>query len=234
MALPKIEVERKPMPKAFTGTYSEEWMIANNVEAAKSAQIIVPLILSFVHPQSIVDVGCSYGTWLYSFMEHGIYDVLGIDNQHINKERLKIPESNFLAHDLTKEIKIGRQFDLVISLEVAEHLPPENAENFVKFLTQLGPIIYFSAAIPRQVGLNHVNGQWPDFWSGLFRKRGFVTIDCIRKIIWDNKDVGFWYKQNSLFFVKEFVLTQNPVLKIEYENTALSQLNIIHPDCPMI
>ena len=52
---------------------------------------------------------------------------------------------------------MDRKFDLVVSLEVAEHLPSECAETFVDSLTGLGPIVLFSAAIPHQGGTNHAN-----------------------------------------------------------------------------
>ena len=55
-------------------------------------------------------------------------------------------------------------FDLVVSLEVAEHLPKECADIFVDSLVRLGPIILFSAAIPQAGGTCHINEQWPEYW----------------------------------------------------------------------
>jgi hypothetical protein len=63
-----------------------------------------------------------------------------------------------------------RTFDLAICLEVAEHLPPEAAEGFIDSLTRLAPVVLFSAAITFQVGNQHLNGQWPDYWATLFRR----------------------------------------------------------------
>jgi 2-polyprenyl-3-methyl-5-hydroxy-6-metoxy-1,4-benzoquinol methylase len=36
---------------------------------------------------------------------------------------LEIPEANFLVLDLSQPLPVEQQFDLVVSLEVAEHLP---------------------------------------------------------------------------------------------------------------
>ena len=70
---------------------------------------------------------------------------------------------------------MNRKFDLVLSLEVAEHLPSECAEAFVESLVNLGPVILFSAAIPYQGGENHVNEQWPEYWVGVLSGEGICS-----------------------------------------------------------
>ena len=63
--------------------------------------------------------------------------------------------------DLAQPLQIDRRFDLALSLEVAEHLPPECGSEFVQTLTDLSSVILFSAAIPFQGGTDHLNEQWP-------------------------------------------------------------------------
>ena len=94
---------------------------------------------------------------------------------------LEIADVRFLAFYLKRAIEIDREFDLVVSLEVAEHLPEECAKIFIKSLTKLGPVILFSAAIPFQGWTNHLNEQWPDYWANYFKDNGYEAIDCIRK-----------------------------------------------------
>ena len=65
---------------------------------------------------------------------------------------------------------LERKFDLAISLEVAEHLKSSSSEDFVQSLTTLAPMILFSAAIPHQGGLHHINEQWLEYWGDLFNK----------------------------------------------------------------
>jgi hypothetical protein len=121
------------------------------------------------------------------------------------------------------------KFDLVLSLDVAEHIPPQCAETFVNSLINLGPIIVFSAAIPFQGGVNHVNEQWPEYWAKKFQERGYIAIDCIRKKIWKSEKVEWWYAQNILVFARNDCLEDHPALKQEFENTFSSQLSIVHP-----
>ena len=101
---------------------------------------------------------------------------------------------------------MDREFDLVPSLEVAEHLPKPCAEEFVDSLTRLGSSILFSAAIPLQGGKHHLNEQWPAYWARYFQERGYVAIDCIRDKIWQDDNVEFWYARNILIFVRKKAL----------------------------
>jgi len=134
-----------------------------------------------------------------------------------------------MPYDLRKPFQEEKKFDLVISLEVAEHLPRECSGVFIESLTRLGPVIIFSAAIPFQGGTDHVNEQWPDYWARRFNEKDFMAVDCIRKKIWQNDNVFYWYAQNILMYVKRDYLEVHPELREEFEKTNLSQLSIVHP-----
>jgi SAM-dependent methyltransferase len=195
----------------------------------RSAREIIPHILELVQPRSVIDVGCGTGTWLSVCKEFGIEEIFGVDGDYVDEKTLKIPKERFSSFDLRKPFRLSRQFDLVLSLEVAEHLPPESASTFIDSLTGHGRVILFSAAIPHQGGMQHINEQWPEYWMKFFQHRGYVVIDCIRKRIWQNPNVESWYAQNVLMFVEKDYLDSHPLLKREFENTAISQLSVVHP-----
>jgi len=44
-----------------------------------------------------------------------------------------------------------------MSLELAEHLPPNTEHDLVLYLTSLSDRILFSAAVPKYGGVGHVN-----------------------------------------------------------------------------
>lgn len=179
---------------AFYATYSGESMA--------SAREILQITKELVSPRSVVDVGCGIGTWLRVWMELGAEEVLGIDGSYVRPETLLIPVDRFQALDLTGPQPVGKRFDLVESLEVAEHLPESAAKNFVSFLCSLGPIILFSAAIPYQGGTHHVNEQWPEYWAALFAEHDYVALDLIRERVWDNERVAYYYAQNAFIFAQ--------------------------------
>lgn len=191
---------------------------------------VVPIVLELIRPSSVVDVGCGLGEWLVAFQECGVDDIFGIDGEYVDRSILHIPQEKFKVVDINKPFILGRTYDLAVCLEVAEHLEPENASNFVASLTRLAPVILFSAAIPLQGGTHHVNEQWPEYWVHLFKESGFVPVDAIRKRIWSNPDVKVWYRQNTMLFCKAEVLAGNIVLDREFRNTSQSMLSVVHPD----
>jgi SAM-dependent methyltransferase len=209
--------------------YTDEYYDSLQEGARRSARVVVPLLLRLVQPRQVVDVGCGRGTWLAVFREHGIEDVWGIDGDHVDRERLEIPRERFLPRDLTRPLRLGRSFDLAVSLEVAEHLPADCAAAFVNSLADLAPLVLFSAAIPFQGGQNHVNEQWPAYWAKLFAAREYVPVDCLRRRIWDDARVEWWYAQNMLLFAERGHLEARPLLRQEYELAGGTVPALVHP-----
>ena len=195
----------------------------------RSAHAVVPIVLQLVEPKAVVDVGCGDGTWLAVFRELGVSDTVGLDGDYVDRRRLQIPEDQFRATDLSSQFGLPRTFDLAVSLEVAEHLPPQSAEGFVDSIVRLAPVVLFSAAIPFQSGTQHLNEQWPDYWAALFRRHDYVPIDCIRDKIWDNDDVEWWYAQNCFLFANTSFLKHNEALRTAFEATNPRQLSLVHP-----
>jgi SAM-dependent methyltransferase len=208
--------------------YSNTFFAGQRQSSLASARVIVPIALELVEPRSVVDVGCGVGTWLAAFAEHGLADFVGVDGHYVERSQLAIPPDCFIAHDLTKPLDLGRTFDLALSLEVGEHLPAATAETFVDSLTRLAPVVLFSAAVPGQGGVQHVNEQWPEYWARLFAKRGFVAVDAVRPRVWHLEDVDFWYAQNTVLFARRTALCAHPRLESELDIRG-ELMSIVHP-----
>lgn len=200
------------------------------LKSEPSAEQIAPLLIKYFSPKSVVDIGCGLGSWLSVFRQHSI-DILGVDQpQYINLEYLSIPAECFQAHDLTQPLKLAHQFDLTLCLEVAEHLPESAADTLIQSLVHLSDIVVFSAAIPHQGGIHHVNEQWANYWVQRFAQHQYQVVDCIRPIIWNNDQVAMWYRQNLLVFIKQELLEQNEhYLQLKTQH-AHQPLNLVHPE----
>ena len=86
----------------------------------RSATVMVPLVLDFLSVRSVCDVGCGVGAWLRCWRESGVEDILGIDGDYVERDQLMIPPKRFRSADLCQPIRCERNFDLAMSLEVAE------------------------------------------------------------------------------------------------------------------
>ena len=165
-----------------------------------SARTVAPLLLAEMKIDSLLDVGAGHGAWASEWMAAGVADVMAVDGDYVKPDQLVIPAANFRAADLSLPPDLGRRFDLVQSLEVAEHLPQAKAAPFVETLARHGDVVLFSAAVPHQGGEHHVNEQPPEYWRQLFARQGYAAFDFLRPRLADQKQVKGWYKFNSYLY----------------------------------
>lgn len=154
--------------------------------------------------ESVLDVGCGEGWW-----GKAISDVTGAEPFFIDNDGYDSPnrvrDGYWFKHDFSSipfnPFKLGRKFDLAICLEMAEHLPYENSDGLVEWLTECSDQILWSAAIPGQGGYEHINEQWPNFWVHKFNDLGYRAF-YIGPLFWNHDEVEPWYKQNLFQFVR--------------------------------
>jgi len=161
--------------------------------SASSADTIVPIVLSLFPISSVVDVDCGVGTWLQALSKRRLRDLLGVDGSNVPLGMLHIPREDFRGADLLELTAVGRRFDLACSLEVAEHLPKHCAALFVALLTDVAPVVVFSAAVPHQGGNRHINEQWQSYWMELIAARGDEAFDSVRPLVYGNSSGDWWY-----------------------------------------
>ncbi|MDQ6888073.1 MAG: class I SAM-dependent methyltransferase [Gemmatimonadota bacterium] len=214
---------------AAGGVYNREFFTGSERASLDSARVIVPIIADLVRPVSVVDVGCGEGLWLTVFQECGATDILGLDGSFLDEDLLKIPRERFRPTDLRLPLDVGRRFDLAVSVEVAEHLPESRAASFVADLTSLAPIVLFSAAIPHQGGVAHLNERWQDYWAERFAAHDYVPIDCVRARVWSDRRVAWYYAQNLILYGRRDLVASDASLDAEYQRSRSWPLRIVHP-----
>lgn len=170
--------------------------------SVRSAAAVIPVIRSLARIESVLDVGCGRGVWLAEWERHGVRDVAGADGSYVDRASLSIPPERFAAVDLSQPIDLGRRFDLVQCLEVAEHLPDACADTLVDSIVRHGSLVLFSAATPGQGGEHHVNEQSYDYWRGKFAARGYSLFDAVRPLIEGDRRIELWYRLNTLLFAE--------------------------------
>ena len=200
---PDSRVRGTVEPQDLDAMYDPIFYRQRSEGSYRSATLVVEYLFSLFRPASAIDLGCGTGGWLRALRERGVDDVVGVDGHHIRPQDAGLDPDRFRPHDLRLPFSIDRRFDLAISTEVAEHLPEASAVSFVESLTRLAPVVLFSAAIPGQPGINHINCHWPSYWADLFGRFGFDAFDCIRPVFWDDERVDWWYRQNLVVYAND-------------------------------
>lgn len=193
-----------------------------------SARFILPLLFEHYRPRSILDVGCGLGTWLDVARELGVADFLGVDGDWLDRKLVRVPQDRVRNLDLETAFDLGRRFDLVMNIEVAEHLSAAAADGFVASLVRHADVVLFAAAIPYQGGHHHVNEQFPAYWIAKFAGHGYVPLDFLRPQLWDKDEVLLWLRQNLLVFAKRSLTEAGAAFAgIPAGNGVFS---VVHPD----
>ena len=152
-------------------------------EMSRSAAVIAKSLFLEFSPKRAIDVGCGSGGLLAELAAHGVA-CSGLDYSQAAIDlctKRGIPARRF---DLESDEQFSEFADVVISTEVAEHLPPAFADRYVDLLCRISPIVVLTAAAPDgTTGTDHVNEQPNEYWIAKFESRGF-RYDEMRSMEW--------------------------------------------------
>jgi SAM-dependent methyltransferase len=210
--------------------YKNDFYSSRHNLTLSSAREIVKSFRKIYKPRSVVDVGCGVGTFLNVWKKNGCVKVMGIDSENVPEKYLRLQRNEFLVMNLENSSEIEGKYDLAMSVEVAEHLTSRAGRILVKNLCALSDVVLFSAAIPRQGGVNHVNERWQSYWQKLFSRESYVCIDFLRPQIWNNKKIFYWYRQNILVYLRKNSKIFNEVSDKVNFYISSSIIDIVHPE----
>jgi glycosyltransferase involved in cell wall biosynthesis len=119
---------------------------------------------------TVADFGCGPGTYVRALRELGI-NTTGYDSD----SRVKNKEAANLIHADILDLTLPQPVDLIMCLELGEHIEEEKADALVasiaRNLKQNG-LVFWSAAAPGQGGQGHINCQHKDYWIAKFHRHG--------------------------------------------------------------
>jgi hypothetical protein len=218
------------MTNNLSGYYNESFYDYNISRSLRSAQIFLQHLSGYIKPSSIIDIGCGRGTWLKAAEDLGARELVGLDGIW-NDGKLLSSSIKFTPVDLEKleSSKASGLYDLAISLEVAEHLGEEYADNFVSYICSTSDLVLFAAASKYQGGTNHLNEQFPSYWAQLFQKRDFYPLDLFRPKFWGNNQVEACYRQNTFLYIRKNSNVEQQYFSNE-QKVDREFMDCIHPD----
>jgi cyclopropane fatty-acyl-phospholipid synthase-like methyltransferase len=155
-------------------------------------------LLSITNPKKILDLGSGRGHTSKWFRDRGL-DVCSVDGLLENVVQAIVPTE---LHDLTLGSFV-RPVDLVICVEVVEHIEEKFLENLLASLAN-GEYIFMTHAIPGQDGYHHVNCQESEYWIKHLENKNFQLLERESTILRNlaSEDNAKWLAQNGMLFQK--------------------------------
>lgn len=132
-------------------------------------------IVQIYNPKTVLDAGCALGYLVAALRDRNV-EAYGIDISsfaidNVREDIRDYCKQQSITEDLPKDFP--NRFDLVITIEVLEHLFPEDAELAIKKLCSYSDTIIFSSTPDDIEDPTHVNVQRIEYWSRLFAKNKF-------------------------------------------------------------
>lgn len=142
----------------------------------------------FKSSSRVLGVGCGYSGLLPYFLGEGL-EYTGLDiSEYIIKEMGEVyPSVKFTRHDIQEPLLGLGQFDLIVALEVLEHVP-NIASGLINIANLLAPGGLFLATVPNprsRIPLTdwrrdstHVTILPKEDWASHFKKSGFTKVEA--------------------------------------------------------
>lgn len=151
--------------------------------------------------ESICDLGCGPGDFLRELQNER--DVCGVDFSVGAAQVLKIDPSKYVEADLTKPLPFQRHYDVVMSLEVWEHLHPEFEKQYLDNIDSLTPDhLIISCAAPKQWGRHHYNPRDAQEVIDIMTARGYTLDPELTAQFKKIRYLASFYRRNTFVFHK--------------------------------
>jgi SAM-dependent methyltransferase len=124
-----------------------------------------------INPQSVLDAGCAMGFLVEALRMRGV-EAWGVDISQYAIERVAQECRQFCWQASITE-PFHRNYDLIICIEVLEHLPRAEAEKAVRNLCNHSDDILFSSTPLDYKEVTHFNVQPPEYWGEAFARQSF-------------------------------------------------------------
>lgn len=175
MANPSSPDERTPVgDRSFDADYyrhccgkpyarTDEWLAIFDEMARR--------IVTDIAPRRVLDAGCALGLLVETLRGRGV-EAFGLDVSSYAIEHVHEPVRRFCRHGSIVE-EIGDRYDLILCIEVLEHVPARDADAAVANLCRHTDDVLFSSSPIDFREPTHVNVRPPEYWAERFAAEGF-------------------------------------------------------------
>lgn len=129
-------------------------------------------IVRDLRPTTVLDAGCAMGFLVEALRERGV-EAWGIDvSEHAISQVHESVAEYCEVGTLTEPL--SRRYDLIVTVEVLEHIPPAEANAAVANLCAATDRLLLSTTPDDYGEATHLNVQAPELWSAMLAQNGFL------------------------------------------------------------
>ncbi len=130
-------------------------------------------IVSDIKPTTALDAGCAMGFLVEGLRKHGV-DAWGIDISEYAIQKVHPEFQPYCQVSSILEPFPQAHYDLIVCIEVLEHLQPAEASKAIANLCKHSDDILFSSTPYDYQEATHFNVQPPEYWAEAFARHGFL------------------------------------------------------------
>ena len=174
------------------------WTLEEAKKRHRFDENLAKAIYAMYSPSSIADLGCGTGAYCRFFNESGCKIVHGYEGtKDISQIGLY---KDIMVLDLTKKRYSDLKYDLVICLEVGEHIPKKYEDVMIWNICQfVDKYLILSWAIPKQGGLGHFNEQPNDHVIEKLAEKG-LFLDADKSNLLRENSTLKWFKSTVMAY----------------------------------
>ena len=165
---------------------------------AKIAQKIVDTF----QPKTVLDAGCALGYLVAALRDLGV-EAYGVDISEYAISHVREDIRMYCAvGSLSKPLpaSLPQNYDLVVTIEVLEHLSAEDGAAAIRNLCQLSDRVLFSSTPDDFDDVTHINVQQREYWSVLFAREKFYD-DIFCRPTWISPQAVLYRKNRDILDV---------------------------------
>lgn len=202
------------MNEIYNKEYYDQYILGNKRVAYNSCNDLIVFmkhvamcIVNDFHPRTVLDAGCATGHLVAALRDLGV-EAYGIDISEYAISQIRDDIKPYChVHSLANSNwpdALPTNYDLIVSIEVLEHLYAEDGKKAISSLCNKTDAILFSSTPNDFEDRTHVNVQQREYWAGIFADNGFYD-----KVFYDASYVSpqallFSKTEDSLSVIKEY------------------------------
>jgi len=159
--------------KKMKELYGEDYWKNKNFE--NKYYVLATQICEFLHPENVLDYGCGKGFFVHSF------NYLGVKCKGYDISDYVIKHPYGLAKEKLFKIVKKEKYDLVVCMDVLEHIPKKDEDDFIKkMLKHVNKYLLLSICDTTlkdiYVDKTHVNIKPRAYWEYKFSRLGLIKV----------------------------------------------------------